>query len=47
MSDMHKINNMYRFSLNSYLSIFEKTLKVQRTLKSDTPEELIEFLSKK
>lgn len=30
MSDLHKINNMYRFSLNSYLSTFEGTLKIPR-----------------
>ncbi|XJO78526.1 hypothetical protein BDV3_002952 [Batrachochytrium dendrobatidis] len=44
ISDMQKINTMYRFSLSSFLRIFEKALKSETTTAQDQTELRIKLL---
>lgn len=44
LSDMHKLNNMYEFSLSSFLRLFEQALDCQDSAKNDATDLRIKLL---
>jgi dynein heavy chain 2 len=44
LSDMHKLNNMYEFSLSSFLRLFEQALNCQDSAKNDATDLRIKLL---